>query len=195
MREMGPATADEMVLSFLRAEIDSPVWGPHYMAVLNHMGVDRFSLIDNAEIDLSDANANRTRANALGLIRGYGRDMLLFRGFPTDTTWRRVQLDPSEFQVLKYINCPPFPQLTDDTRSIEIGARNYRRDEGLAPRVDDVVRMIKSGILTPELILVEDTDRLVVLEGNTRATAYVKAGTSFSALVGSSPTIRQWAFI
>ena len=44
--------------------------------------------------------------------------------------------------------------------------------------------------------MVEDADWLVVLEGNTRATAYVKAlTTSFSALVGSSPTMYQWKFI
>jgi hypothetical protein len=194
MREMGPASNDEMVLSFLRAEIDSPAWGPHHMAVLNQMGADRSSLIDNA--DLTDADANRVRAIALGPVRGYGRGVSLFRGFPADTTWRRIQLEPSEFHRLKYINCKPFPELTDGTRSVEVGARNYRRDGGLAPRVDDLVKAIERGVSMQELILVEDADRLVVLEGNTRVTAYVKASTtSFSALVGSSPTMHQWEFI
>jgi hypothetical protein len=98
MREIGPASNNEIVLSFLRAEIDSPRPGPHYIAVLNQMRADRYSLIDNA--DLNDANANRVRARALGPVRGYGRNADLFRGFPTDTTWRRAQLDPSDFQRL-----------------------------------------------------------------------------------------------
>ena len=59
MREIGPALNAEMVLSFLRAEIDSPVYGTRNMAVLNQMGTDRSSLIDNA--DLNDANPNRVR--------------------------------------------------------------------------------------------------------------------------------------
>ncbi len=164
------------------------------MAIFNQMGADRLSLIDNA--NLNDADANRVRATALGPVRGYGRNELLFRGLPQDTTWRRVQLVPSDFQRLRYINCAPFPQLTDDTRSVEIGARNYPRDEGLARRVDDLLRAIERGASMQELILVEDADRLVVLEGNTRATAYVKTSTtSFSALVGSSPTMHQWGFI
>jgi hypothetical protein len=42
MREMGPASDEEMVLSFLRAEIDSPRRGPHYMAILMQMRADRW---------------------------------------------------------------------------------------------------------------------------------------------------------
>jgi hypothetical protein len=183
-----------MVLSFLRGEIDSPRWGTYYMAILSEMRIDRLSLIDNA--DLNDVDANRVRAKVLGPARGYGRNALLFHGFPTDTTWRRVQLDPSDFQRLNYLNCPPFPELTDGTCSVAAGARNYPRNKELALRVDDVVQAIERGASTQELILVEDADWLVVLEGNTRATAYVKASTtSFSALVGNSPTMYQWKFI
>jgi hypothetical protein len=184
MREFGPASSDEMVLAFLRAEIDSPAYETRTTEALKQIGADRSSLIDNA--DLKDANANRARAIALGLTRGYGCNMYLFEGFPTDTTWRRVQIDPSEFQKLKYVNTRAFWQLTDGTRSVEVGARNYRRDVGLAPRVDDIVQTIESGGSVPELILVEHADRLVVLEGNTRATAYVRAATApISAVVGS----------
>jgi hypothetical protein len=194
MREEGSVSNDEMVLSFLRGEIDSPRWGPHYIAVLSRMRSDRLSLIDNA--DLNDADANRIRARVLGPVRGYGHNELLFRGFPTDTTWRRVQLDPPDFHKLNYLNCSPFPELTDGTRAIEVGARNYHRDGELALRVDNVVQAIEKGVSLQELILVEDADSLVVLEGNTRATAYVKASTtSFSALVGSSPTMYTWEFI
>jgi hypothetical protein len=158
------------------------------------MRSDRLSLIDNA--DLNDADANRIRARVLGPVRGYGHNELLFRGFPTDTTWRRVQLDPPDFHKLNYLNCSPFPELTDGTRAIEVGARNYHRDGELALRVDNVVQAIEKGVSLQELILVEDADSLVVLEGNTRATAYVKASTtSFSALVGSSPTMYTWKFI
>ncbi len=194
MRDLGPALNEEMVLSFIRAEINSPVWGPRYVEVLNQIGVDRASLIDNAL--LSDANANHIRAIALGCVRGFGRNVALFHNFPTDTTWRRVQIDPPEFQKLRYLNCEPFLRITDGTRSVEVGARNYSRDGGLAPRVDDLVLAIKNGALLPELILIENANRFVVLEGNTRATAYVKASTtSFTALVGTSLTMHQWEFI
>ena len=109
MREMGPASKDEMVLSFLRGGIDSPGWGPRYMCVLNALRFDRSPLIDNA--DLHDAYANCVRGIVLGAVRGYGRDEFLFQRFPLDTRWRRVSLEPSEFQILKYINSPPIRDL------------------------------------------------------------------------------------
>jgi hypothetical protein len=148
-------------------------------------------LIDNA--DLNDYSTNLVRGIVLGAVRGYGRNDLLFEGFPTDTTWRRVLLEPTELRRLTYINSSPFSQLTD-TRSVEVGARNYRRDEGLAARVDNLVSAIKQGASLRELILVEDGNRLVVLDGNTRATAFViaPAKTPFLALIGSSPTMHQW---
>jgi hypothetical protein len=101
----------------------------------------------------------------------------------------------ADFDRLRYVNCEPFLGLTDDARSVNIGARNYKRVAEFATRVDSIARNIGAGLSTSELILVEDRDRLVVLEGNTRATAHVQTSTLFSALVGSSPTMREWAFI
>jgi hypothetical protein len=194
MREIGPASSDEMVLSFIRAEIDSPVWGVYYQRALDGLRFERSSLIDEA--DLKDSYANCVRGIILGAVRGYGRQDLLFRGFPSDTEWRRVSVDASDFRRLKYLNCSPFPDLSDGTREVEVGARNRDRDEDFAARVDGVVQAIARGASMPELILVEDAGRLVVLEGNTRATGYVRASTtSFLALVGSSPIMRQWVFI
>ena len=64
MFEMGPASNDDMVLAFLRAEIDSPVWGPHYMQVVGSLRFERSSLIDKA--DLNDLYANSVRGTILG---------------------------------------------------------------------------------------------------------------------------------
>jgi hypothetical protein len=195
MRELGPATNKEMVLAFIRAEIDSTRWGCYYIAALTRLGRERKYLIDNA--DLNDGDANRDRENVLGVVRGYGRGEYLFKKFPTDTIWRRVSFDPSELCKLKYINATPF-SLLSDMRSVEVGAHNYRSVLGeLVPTVEKMVSAVRLGVSLPELILVEDAGSLVVFDGNTRATAYVNAPiiTEFSALVGSSPTMHQWPFI
>ena len=75
MREVGPASNDEMVLSFLRGEINSPRWGPHYMAVLNQIRTDRLSLIDNADLNDADATAfeqwSLARSEATDVMRLY----------------------------------------------------------------------------------------------------------------------------
>ncbi len=195
MRELGPASSDEMVLSFLRAEIDSPTWWPRYARVLNAHHLNRSSLIDNA--DLNDSRSNHDRGIVLGEVRGYGRDEGLFQGLPLDTKWRRVSLDPTEFQRLRYINNDEFwRNLTGGTRSVQDGARNYKGSR-ITAGVDDVLRKIRQGASIPELILVEDMrGGLVVLEGHTRATAFVIARSNpISALVGTSPAMHQWTFI
>ena len=102
MIELGHASDDEMVLAFLRAEIDLPKWGPDYFALLHALRLDRSYLIDAA--DLLDAYANCARKVVLGAVRGYGRGEQLFQGFPPDTKWRRVSIEPSDFHRLKYIN-------------------------------------------------------------------------------------------
>ena len=54
MPELGPASNDEMVLCFIRAEINSPKWGPLYQRKFKDLHFDRSSLIDNAIISVTD---------------------------------------------------------------------------------------------------------------------------------------------
>ena len=91
MIEFGPASEDAVVLAFLRAEIDSPKWGPSYSDLLRRLHLDRDPVIDAA--DLEDAGGCETRKAVLGAVRGYGCNDALFTGFPPDTTWRRVRIE------------------------------------------------------------------------------------------------------
>ena len=129
MIERGPASENEVVLAFLRAEIDSPkpdVQGC-YARSLERWGLDRVNLIDNA--DLNDEEANHNRVAVLDECRGFGRRIALFQGFPTDTKWRRVVIEPSDFHRLKCIRIKDDTQwrtLTKGTRLIMEAARCRR---------------------------------------------------------------------
>jgi hypothetical protein len=68
VRELGKGSADEMVLGFLRAEIDSPQYGRQYVEMLDSFGFDRSTLIDSG--DLTNAYANQVRAIMLSAFRG-----------------------------------------------------------------------------------------------------------------------------
>ena len=88
MIELGIASEDDVVLAFLRAEIDSPKWGPDYLRVLQDLRLDRVSLIDAA--NLAGSHAGVIRKDVLGAVRGYGRDEALFtrrRSIPCLTRW------------------------------------------------------------------------------------------------------------
>jgi hypothetical protein len=171
MKELGAASENEVVLAFLQAEIDSPKWGPLYSHALHERNLDRVSLIDAA--DLEDARACSTRKDILGTVRGYGRGRKLFTGFPLDTTWRRVQVEPSDFHQLKCIsNDDRWSVLTGGTRLIEDAARNLDTYPELADRVSIARHRIEQGLPVAELIMVEnDAGGLIVVEGHTRAAA------------------------
>src|ERR1700746_2942871 len=113
MIELGAAPSDEMALCFLRAEIDSHRHA-QYMQAIHVYGLDLTTLIDDA--DLSDPHANRSRATLLGEIRGYGRGALVFSGFPSDVTWRRVSIPPAEFGRLKYLSVESWIKLSGGSR-------------------------------------------------------------------------------
>ena len=83
MIERGIAGADEVVLAFLRAEIDSPRFGPVYTGILQRAGRDRATLVDHP--DRTDAAARHFRHAMLKSIRGWNDDKLLFAGFPDDS--------------------------------------------------------------------------------------------------------------
>jgi len=86
MIELRPATADEMVLAFLRAEVDSPRFSPVIKHWLVTHRFDRTTLIDNGL--LHDLEQNRLRAELLGAARGYQDNKWLFAEFPDDVQWR-----------------------------------------------------------------------------------------------------------
>jgi hypothetical protein len=196
MIELGAAREDDVVLAFLRAEIDSPKWGKSYLRALRDLRVDRVSLIDAA--DLNDARASGIRKDVLGIVRGYGRNAALFTGFPREMTWRRVQVEPSDFHRLKCISKDErWSKLTAGTRLIQEAARNLDVYPEFAARVRGAIWGIEERLPVGELIMVEaNSGDLVLVEGHTRATAYaVLSDRAFPAFIGTSPLMTRWHFI
>lgn len=197
MKELGPASEDDVVLAFLKAEIDSPKWGRKYSRALRDLNLDRVFLVDAA--NPTDARACEARRVLLGRVRGYGINRGLFTGFPRDTTWRRVELAPSDFRRLRSISRDDrWSNLTRGTRLIEEAARNNLGTyPELAERVNIARQRIEQGLPMAELIMVEnDVGDLILVEGHTRATAYAMlADRSFQSFIGTSSLISRWYFI
>ena len=196
MKELGPATEHEVVLAFVRAEIDSTRFGSHYQNVLANSGLNRSRLIDDA--DLSNTNENHVREELLKAVRGYKANQYLFTGFPADIKWRRIELELLELGRLKYANYPTWVGLSQGTRSVVDGARNVGKMQSVeTANIEAVAERIKGGDCFPELIAVQGDDQdLVLVEGHTRATAYTlaKVLSPVACLVGSSPFLKEWKF-
>jgi hypothetical protein len=143
------------------------------------------------------------RIKLLGAVRGYGANSYLFQGFPNDVSWQRVCLEQAEMARLKYANHRSWIILSNGTRLVGDGASNIDKIQvadvngTINENVKRVVADIQNGKSYSELIAVSGFDEdLILIEGHTRATAYVlsKYTQPVTLLVGTSTRTRNWAF-
>lgn len=204
MRVLRPAHANEMVLAFLKAEIESPRVGHHYERFLLELGLDH-GLIAHA--DLSDDVQNEQRGRVLDRARGYVTRVVLFQGFPANVQWYRIALSRNDLPKVRYIDDGrkgDWVCLSSGTRLVSDGARTMLRmsaDQDPCSHIWEIARGLRDGKSYPELILVSknlNTD-MVLLEGHVRATAYVLAADALpdeiEALLGCSESMGGWVFL
>jgi hypothetical protein len=192
-------TEDHMVAAFLRAEIGSPDFGRDcYMTELRRLGLGR-ALVDTP--DLADKEANTVRKHLLGTCgRGYP-DANLFHGWPPDVKWWNVEVTPAELADFRFCNDDAWIRLSGGSRFVRDGAANVGRVEDLNVKINEVAVRVRDGYPFPELLLVATTRDapVVIMEGNKRAAAYVRAGNAapdpIQALAGLSPKLTSWPFL
>jgi hypothetical protein len=201
MIDLGPATENDMVLAFLKAEVDSARFKAPYQGCFDHLkefGFDRQVLLHSP--DLQSAEQNAIRKEILKVVRGYTDGQFLFIGFPVDVTWRRTALEPTDLAKLRYANYPAWVKLSGGTRRVMDGAANVDSidlGDGTNAHILAVAADVRTGKRYPELIGVTDENEDVILiEGHTRATAYAltQPPEQIECIIGSSPTMRTWAY-
>jgi hypothetical protein len=185
VRVLAPATEDDMVATFLRAELGSSRYAGQVLAALAAERLDR-SQVEHP--DTTDPVANAARRRVLAAYRAYP-DGGVFTGLPADTAWQWAALGPEELLHVRYINWDYWIEVSGGTR----------RPLDAIPRIGDspiyreIVAAVAAGRLPPELILIgrpPGTD-LVVLEGHLRLTALTMAiehlPPELTVLVGLAP--------
>ncbi|MGA2723958.1 MAG: hypothetical protein ABSG79_16300 [Bryobacteraceae bacterium] len=196
MVDLGPATENDMVLAFLRAEINSSRYDDRIIRALGQLGYTR-CLLD--EPNLANRTENRARKRLLN-FRGYETREALFAGFPSDAVWRKVTLEQHDFSTLRYANHKTWNDLSDGTRLVSVGARNFRErpDDPETYQINGILEALRNGARFPELIAAQhnDSDGLILIEGHSRATAYVmeRVFEGVEVFVASSRLMPRWAF-
>ena len=196
MIEIAPARESDVVLAFLKAEIDYSDAREQIQQYLRFFGFTKQELIDCA--DLGNDYENSVRAALLECYRGYLTRSIFFKGFPKKVNWRRVELEPVDFERLLYIaNERNWDSYSQRTRSPQLVADRIARGElpSLAQKVDAIQEKLKRRETLPELVAVEgEGNTLVLIEGAHRVTAYVslKWKVNLPAIIGSSPLMHNW---
>jgi len=199
MRKITAITEDEMISTFLYAELNSPRFCKKVETYLQQYAVDR-RLIQAP--DLHDEHENATRRALLGAYRDYGQGWGYFEGFPAQLRWERIGLTRQEVEQVKYIEYDYWVELSGGSRLALDGARRALAGIdifGLSSKYFvDIAGALRQGAHFPPLICVASDEKspLVVLEGHTRLTAYLIAPeclpTELEVIVGFSEQITQW---
>ena len=105
MRLLSPASEDDMVATFLAAEITSARYGQRITEILAQLGQPR-SIIDQP--DTRDQAANGVRRRVLAAYRDYPSGDV-FTGMPADVRWHHATLTPAELGTVRYIDYPYGP--------------------------------------------------------------------------------------
>lgn len=198
MIERGPARECDMVIAFLQAEILSSRYAQSILGNLEFNKLSRETLIDRPDLDNEGDNA--IRRALLQIYRGYGSNAYLFIGFPQDVGWRFVDLEPHDHGKLSFAREASWIKLSEGTRSVERLARRIARlqERGdTADRVRAIQQDLMDGKVMAPLITVEAEDgRLILVEGHSRATAYVGLNwqRNITILVGSSAMMFKWQY-
>ena len=191
MHTIAAINESEMVLAFAQAELHSPTYRPRYLRELENLSQNEMLVL---QADLKSERQNDLRAQLLQRVRGYKANNGIFRGFPNDVTWHAVELNRGDFSKLLYIaKEPTWDDLSDGGRSVLVGARNISSGVKSNPSISLVVSALKAGKKFPPIIAVEKQQELVLVEGHTRATAFVLADYEpIHVIVGSSPLMQNW---
>ena len=205
MIDLEEACENDVVLAFLRAEIDAPRYQKGHLRFLQSIARSRTSLIDQG--DLGNEFDNHVRAICLALTRGYGLNTGLFRGYPNDIVWRRFEVELSELSQFLYANYHALSEIGGPGRLVSEGAKKVvaglqvlsAEAREFVDGVPIVAERVKAAQQFPELVAVRDahSQNIVLMEGHTRATAFVIAQkpSSVRVLLGSSARMHEWWLI
>ena len=105
------ATEAEVVLAFLRGEIDSRRFGNDVRQAL----VDAGGLELVLHPDLNSEDENRARESALSVARGW-RDAELFEGFPEAVNWYHGVMQPDLLSRVRFIDYSYWNELSGGSR-------------------------------------------------------------------------------
>jgi hypothetical protein len=195
-----PASEPEVVLAFLRGELDSHRFGNDVRRALLDFG--GLGLVERPDLDSEEEN--RARERALAAARGWP-DAEVFEGFPENVEWYHGVLPPDELERVRFIDYSYWNELSGGSRrprdvlpTLQAGKLprwltrlgtgwcfEFASELATAEAVNDLIVMA-----TP------DMSELVLLEGHARLTAIFVGGLqrrlSVRAYLGLSAQVSQW---
>lgn len=180
MRILRDASEEEMVLTFLREELDSRRFREEILKTLTDAGAPEELILEG---DITSERQNILRNRVLGLFRGYpNRD--IFENYPRDIVWKYAIFEAVDLDRLRYVDYSYWNELSKGTSSPVRAAESIRKGEeiyGLSNQyfLDGKEMLEQGGTFPPLIVLTCGNEKYLILEGHCRATAYALVPKAF----------------
>jgi hypothetical protein len=200
MQAFRPVAEAEVILAFLRGEIDSQRFGSEARRALLEAGGLQLVLRPN----LDSAAENTAREQALARYRGW-RSNEVFEDFPQDVRWFYGVFPPEHLERIQFIDYSYWNELSGGSR-LPKDVRRTISAGGLPEWLNDLgtdwcfefAERLKQTRVVEDVIVMGTTDlsELVLLEGHARLTALFVGGLERELVVrgylGVSDDILKW---
>ena len=172
MKLIKDTNESEMILQFLKGELNSNRFNNDLNKVLNNLNID-CNIITNGNI--LNLEENKLRLKIMKEYRGYP-DKELFERFPKVIDWKYVSLSEEDLDNIYYIDYDYWNLLSNNTsrpseavKVIKNGIEVY--DVSNQPFLDGV-EYLKNNIFPPVILLTCNDEKYLIIEGHSRMTIY-----------------------
>ena len=162
----------EMILEFLKWELNSKRFNEDLNNAINELGLDS-SIILNGNIE--DEQENNDRLKIMKKFRGYP-DEELFERFPNIQEWKFLELNESDIDNIYYIDYDYWNELSNGTskpveaaKVIKSGKEIYEVSN--QPFLDGV-EYNKTNKFPPVILITCNNEKYLIIEGHSRMTVY-----------------------
>jgi len=174
---------NEVILEFLKGELDSRRFNEKLQNVLNKLNLNSDII---AKGDISIDNQNLLRKKIMKLFRGYPNEEL-FERFPQNIEWKFVKFEQEDIDKIYYINYDYWNELSNNTSKPCEAAKNIRSgieiyEVSNQPFINGE-KLLEFCDFHPIVILTCNEEKYLIIEGHSRMTIY---GLNPSKFVGTS---------
>lgn len=165
-------TENEMILEFLKGELNSVRFNSNLLNVLKQNNISR-NIIENG--DINNSIQNNQRLEVMSKYRGYpNKD--IFNNFPNNINWKFVQFEKDDINKINYIDYDYWNELSNNTSLATEAAKTINKGIEIYQVSNksflDGIKYLESNLFPPIILITCNDKKFLIIEGHSRMTVY-----------------------
>jgi hypothetical protein len=185
MKIIRKSSENEMLLEYLKSEIDSSRFGERLKKTLDELNLST-DIILNA--NLENQEENNQRKLIMEKFRWYPTDDI-FKNFPKEIKWYFVEFEEGDFDKIFYLDWFSWNDISNNTSKPIEAAENIRKgikyyDIQTERFYEGLEYLEKGGKFNPIIAITCNEEKIALIEGHYRVTVYAMKPELFTGTFG-----------